>query len=130
MAVGQVDSRFAIDDQGRALPMGATHRYYRFEDAAVANADARFAIPPGAAFVNVESNTNAIRIHVVEEDPTPFATGNAGKFGAENTRPARPVEVGEVLKIQHDDGLTDVGGFTIVLEGRNLPDAITLTLGA
>lgn len=123
------DARMAIDKDGVAMPFGKTHRYYRYLDAAVNDADARFTIPEGVIFMNIESNTNALKVMVTQTAAEAFDSGNAGSFAADNARPARPVTPGDTVKIQHDDGATDVGGFVLVLEGASLPSDVSINLG-
>lgn len=105
--------------QPGAVGFGWTHRFYTID---IASPTARFLVPRGCTFLGLAFTTNAIKLSVMDRgDEASLAPERALSVVAEGSVPSRPVQNGEVLLIEHDDGMTDIGEITLVLEGKDLP---------
>jgi hypothetical protein len=109
--------------QPGAVGAGWTHRYFTLD---VASPTLRLVMPRGGVFVGVPFTTEAIKVSVMNKgDEESLDPERAVSVAAEGALASRPVQNGEVLLIEHDDGETDIGVITLVLEGKDLPASLS-----
>jgi len=115
--------------QPGAVGAGWSHRFYTVN---IEEPLGAFIVPRGAVFVGVPFSTNAIKLSVIAkpeavptEAPAMVDAGSAVVL-ADGFSPSRPVQNGEVVVIEHDDGVTDIGAISFVLEGKDLPATLTI----
>jgi hypothetical protein len=112
------------DHEGRAQPLGETHRVYVINHA---NKNCRVTMPAGVLTARVEQPAIAVLVQPTAAPAGVLDATKALPLAANGTTyPARPILAGEFLKIRSADDSANVGVCYVVLEGKNLPDSLAV----
>lgn len=106
-----------------AVGMGVKHRYYTFTGSKPL---AAFRIPEKCCTVGIVKISTATKVQMAAYQaalttPPAMVDASAATVAADGSMVSRPVKPGEIFVFEHDDGTTNIGTVTFVLEGDELP---------